>query len=120
MDFLGFWICCSPLNSAQNDTKFASIPFFSRYLPFFALSYQTIIFLLCRGYPRGSGRDGSLLEVVILQVEEVGGGAHQEEGVGEATLQEEEGDASSFTSCKFILYLFIRLPAALRYVHMVA
>ena len=59
---------------------------------------------------------GGLLEVVILQVEEeVGGGAHQEEGVGEAPLQEEEGDASSFTSCKFILYLFIRLPA-LRYV----
>ena len=42
MDFLGFWIYCSPLNSAQNDTKFASIPFFSGYLPFFALNYQTI------------------------------------------------------------------------------
>ena len=32
--FLGFWICCSPLNSAQNDTKFAFIPFFSAYFLF--------------------------------------------------------------------------------------
>ena len=22
VDFLKFWICCSPLNSAQNDTKY--------------------------------------------------------------------------------------------------
>jgi len=26
--FLGFWICCSPLNFAQNDTNFAFMPFF--------------------------------------------------------------------------------------------
>ena len=34
MDFLGFWICCSPLNSAF-------IPFFLGTYPFFALNYHT-------------------------------------------------------------------------------
>ena len=57
---------------------------------------------------------GGFQEVIILQVEEEVG-AIKKRGWGEALLQEEEGDASSFTSCKFILYLFIRLPA-LRYV----
>ena len=42
MDFLGFWICYSPLNFTQNDTKTSFIPFFSGYMTFFAFDYRTI------------------------------------------------------------------------------
>ena len=33
-DFRGFWIYCSPENSASNDTKFIFIPFFFQASPF--------------------------------------------------------------------------------------
>ena len=37
VDFLGFWICFSPLNPAQNN--YTKYHFFSGYLPFFAFNY---------------------------------------------------------------------------------
>ena len=40
MDF--GYVIYSPLNFTQDDTKTSFIPFFSRYMTFFAFDYRTI------------------------------------------------------------------------------
>ena len=41
MDFGGFWICYSTINSASNDTIFCFLPFISVFGPFWTFNSRT-------------------------------------------------------------------------------